>query len=581
MQNDERPRITRRTFVTRAAITLASLITAACGADNAVKRTPTPVQTPPPLEPPFPVPPTPPPPTPNTLAQVLYVDTLDARASDANPGTADRPLKTIGKAAAMALDPALGSKSAWVMIAPGVYRESVALQPNDARAAASITFQAKENGTAIIAGSDVWTGWRTQGTTNIYTHTWPYKWGMAPYPAGWQGNVDLKPIVRHREMIFINGDPVTQVLSLADLKEGTFFVAEQSSTVTLVPPAGVQIENATVEVATRSGIFSVDGAQNLTVRGLVFMHDNTPVGGTAVTFTNCANTVVEDCKFLWNNWAGMTFQSAAPHISQSMTARRNIANNNGGIGLAAARIKDILYEDNETSYNNWRGARGEFYLWSNAGMKHLFIHGGIYRRHRAVGNQAPGCWFDTDCANIEIDQAFFCRNNGPGLFIEASQGPTYVKGCIICDNQSEAGIYTHGGSDVTLESNILYGNAETQIRAVKGVRPVKDWETNEALALIAERWTMRKNVIVGTDALPHLANIANGSGFFSTFVSDENIWFSPKKSGAFVVDEKSMDFSKWQSVSHHDANSQFIDPLFVSPENDDFRLRDTSPLQGR
>ena len=170
-------------------------------------------------------------------------------------------------------------------------------------------------------------------------------------------------------------------------------------------PAGVQVESATFEVATRAGIFSVDGAHNLTVTGLVFMHDNTAVGGTAVTFTNCINGLVEDCQFLWNNWAGMTFQSTAPQISQTMTARRNVANNNGGIGLAASRVKDVLYEDNNTSYNNWRGAQGDFLLWSNAGMKHLFIHGGIYRRHRAVGNQAPGCWFDTDCADIQIEQA--------------------------------------------------------------------------------------------------------------------------------------------------------------------------------
>ncbi len=294
--------------------------------------------------------------------------------------------------------------------------------------------------------------------------------------------------------------------------------------------------------------------------------------------TNCTGGVVEDCKFLWNNWAGMTFQSSAPHISQTMTARRNIANYNGGIGLAAARVKDVLYEDNETSYNNWRGALGEMTLWSNAGMKHLFIHGGVYRRHRAVGNAAPGYWFDTDCADIAIEQAFISQNDGPGVFIEASQGPTSVTDCTICDNRKEAGIYSQGGTDVTLQGNILYGNADAQIRAVKGVRPIKNWETNAALSLIAEKWTMQKNIIVGTDAAPVLADIANGPGFFGTFVSDENVWFSPKKSGIFVVDDKGTDFSGWQSASHQGAHSQFVDPRFVDPQNDDFRLRDDSPL---
>jgi hypothetical protein len=513
------------------------------------------------------------------VERVIYVDTQNAQADDANPGTADRPLKTVGKAAAIAADGGLGSMSVRVIINPGVYRESVSLQLKGARASAAIHFQAKENGTATIAGSDVWTGWQKQGAANVFTHDWPYTWGLAPYPAGWQGNVNLMPIVRRREMIFINGDPLRQVVSNGDLKPGTFYVAEQSSTVTLIPTAGVQVEGATIEVATRAGIFSVDGAHNLTVTGLVFMHDNTAVGGTAVSFTNCTDSVVEDCQFLWNNWAGMTFESTAPQISQTMTARRNIANNNGGIGLAASRVKDVLYEDNNTSYNNWRGAQGDFLLWSNAGMKHLFIHGGVYRRHRAVGNQAPGCWFDTDCADIQIEQAFVCQNDGPGVFIEASQGPTSVTDCTICDNQKEAGVYSQGGTSVTLQGNILYGNADAQIQAVKGVRPIKNWETNAASSLIAEKWTLRQNTIVGTDAAPTLADIANSSAFFKTFVAGGNVWFSPKKSGVFIIDDKGADLKGWQSASHQDADAQFVDPRFVDPENGDFHLRDDSPVR--
>src|SRR5206468_12496783 len=135
----------------------------------------------------------------------------------------------------------------------------------------------------------------------------------------------------------------------------------------------------------------------------------------------------------------------------------------------------------ETSYNNWRGAMGGFFTWSAAGMKHFAIHGGIYRRHRAVGNQASACWFDTDCADIQVEQAFCSHNYGPGLYIEASEGPTSATDCIICHNERQAGIYTEGGANVTLDGNILYGNADAQIQALKGIRPVKNWETNEAL----------------------------------------------------------------------------------------------------
>ena len=88
---------------------------------------------------------------------------------------------------------------------------------------------------------------------------------------------------------------------------------------------------------------------------------------------------------------------------------------------------------------------------------------------------------------------------------------------------------------------------------------------------------MQQNIIVGTDAAPVLADIANSGAFFKTFVSDGNVWFSPKKGSAFVVDDKSTDVKGWQSASHQDANARFTDPLFVDPENGDFHLRDDSP----
>jgi hypothetical protein len=111
------------------------------------------------------------------------------------------------------------------------------------------------------------------------------------------------------------------------------------------------------------------------------------------------------------------------------------------------------------------------------------------------------------------------------------------------------------------------------------VRPIKNWETNAASSLIAEKWTLRQNTIVGTDAAPTLADIANSSAFFKTFVAGGNVWFSPKKSGVFIIDDKGADLKGWQSASHQDADAQFVDPRFVDPENGDFHLRDDSPVR--
>ena len=581
MKNDGSPTITRRSFVQRAAIILGSLITAACTANKPTPDTATSVPSTAPIVKPTPVATTSVAP-PIAFDHILFVNLSDSNADDGNPGTENRPLKTIAKATDLAVQNNLRNTSTRVIIYPGVYRESISLRSKTNLTDAPIQFEAKEYGTAKIVGSDVWAGWKKQGTTNTYTHDWPYKWGLAPIPQGWQGNVVLQPIVRRREMIFINGQSLTQVLSSQELKEGTFYVSEQTSTISLVPSSGSRIEDATVEVAIRPDLFFVEGAQNLTVRGLVFMHGNTPVGGTAVVFSKCSNVLVEDCGFFWNNWTGMTFSSTASRPSRSVTARRNSANYNGAIGLEASYIKDLLYEDNETSYNNWRGALGKFYSWSNGGMKHLFIHGGVYRRHRAVSNRAPGCWFDTDCANIEIDRAY-CSRNRVGMFIEASEGPTNMTNSIICNSESD-GLFTEGGDNVTLQGNIIYGSANAQIHVLKGVRSVKNWETKENFKLVAERWTLQKNIIVGADTNAYLIQIGISAGantdlFLSTLISNENVWFNPLNSKAFNVDKKAKDFNAWQTTSKQDANSRFVDPQFVNPEGDNFDPRDSSPLR--
>lgn len=569
MKNDRSPTITRRAFVQRAAIILGSLITASCSANKTAPDTATAVPSLTPTVKPAPVA-TPSIAPSDAFDHVLFVNISDPNADDANPGTENRPLKTIAKAADLAVQNNLRNTSTRVVMYPGVYRESISVQSKTSLSNAPIQFEAKEHGTAKVAGSDVWTGWKKQGTTNTYTHMWPYKWGVEPYPDGWEGNVVVQPIVRRREMIFIDGQSLTQVASNKELKEGTFFVSEQTATVSLVPPPQLKVETSTVEVAVRPRLFIVESAQNLTVQGLVFIHGNTPIGDTAVIFSNCSNVLVEDCGFLWCNWSGMTFTSSAPHSSHSMTARRNVANYNGAIGLEASRVKDLLYEDNETSYNNWRGALGDLYSWSNGGMKHLFIHGGVYRRHRAVSNQAPGCWFDTDCANIEIDRAY-CSRNYIGIFIEASEGPTSVTNSTIVNSTSD-GIFSEGGDNVTLQGNIIYGSAAAQIHVLTGIRPVDNWETKESLKLVSERWTLRKNTIVGTNTAPHLVQIGNSAGtnrnlFLSTLMSDENVWFSPKNGEAFDVNHRALDFNTWQSSSKQDVNSRFIDP-HINPNNE-------------
>ncbi len=589
MKRDDTRGVTRRSVIKAAVATLSASLAAACSVSTTPAPSPTVTPPTPTLPPPrvttapspslapatptpSPVPPTPSP-TPVT-PPVLYVDNGNPRAADTNAGTEALPLRTIAKAVALAAERNARNMDVRVVVSPGTYRESVRFVATSAATDATIVFEAREGGTAIISGSDIWGDWHKESAANTYSHPWPYKWGLAPYPPGWQGNVVLKPIVRRREMIFLNGTPLTQVLSRPELKGGTFYVAEESGTVFLSPPMGVMIEGAIVEVATRAGIFSVKGARNLSVRGLTFTHDGSALDGTAAAFSDCTNLLVEDCQFPTNNWTGF-----GVHTSRGVVARNNTANGNGAIGMEAYQSKDLRYEANETSYNNWRGALGGFFSWATGGLKHLLVHGGVYRQHRSVGNHACGCWFDTDCMNIEVDDLFSSRNYGEGLFIEALQGPVTVTNSTICHNQQGPGVYTEGATNVTLQGNIIYDNGDAQIKALKGARAITDWETHKAQNSPAAHWTLQNNVIVGTNTKQNLIDVANSAAFLGTLDSDENLWFSPKKDYSFIIEQKGVRFDKWQSVSKQDGKSLLADPRFVAPEKDDFTPRDDSPLK--
>lgn len=503
----------------------------------------------------------------------LHVDNSHPDAADTNAGTPALPLRTVARAAVLAGEGHARGEDVRVVVGPGVYRETVRLTGSGVGGDGSITFEAREGGTAIISGSDVWGNWRKGRRGEVYSHPWPYTWGLAPYPPGWQGNVELAPIVRRREMIFMNGVPLTQVLSQAEMEPGTFYVAEEVATVYLSPPPGVAVEGGTVEVAVRAGIFRGARVHNLRVRGLTFSHDGSPLDGTAAAFDDCTELRVEECQFRHNNWTGF-----GVHTSQGVVVRGNVANENGAIGMEAYQSKNLWYEANETSYNNWRGVRGDFITWATGGLKHLLVHGGVYRAHRSVGNHACGCWFDTDCREIVVDDLYTGHNEGEGLFIEALQGPVTVTRGTICHNGGP-GIYTEGATQVTVQGAIIYGNGDAQIKALRGPRAVTDWETQAKQNEPSSHWTLAHNVIVSTNDTQNLIDAANSEAFVGTLTANDNLWYSPGKSRGFVIEHRGVSFERWRAVTGQDGRSLLADPRFVNPDHDDFTPRFDSPLR--
>jgi glycosyltransferase involved in cell wall biosynthesis len=249
--------------------------------------------------------------------RTIHVNSGHPSASDENSGAEERPLASVTKAAELAQRNNRSRIGTRVIIHPGTYRESIQLENHPKDTNASMIFEAEQKDTAIISGSDVWDGWQREGNTNVYSHAWPHRWGLQPNP--WeQDKITLNPIVRRREMIFADGKLLRQVLSMPELQTGSFYVRRGKATVYLSLTPETKIGGTVIEVATRSGLLKVNGKRNIAFRGLVFQHDNSTFGDSAVAVKNSSRILMEDCKVQWNNWSALDFIS-----SDNIIARRN------------------------------------------------------------------------------------------------------------------------------------------------------------------------------------------------------------------------------------------------------------------
>jgi hypothetical protein len=506
--------------------------------------------------------------------RTIHVNSRHPSTSDENSGAEERPLASVAKATELAQRNNRNGIGTKVIIHPGTYRESIQLENHPKDTDASMIFEAKQKGTAIISGSDVWDGWQREGNTNVYSHAWPHRWGLQTNPWG-QDKITLNPIVRRREMIFVDGKLLRQVLSMLELQTGSFYVDEEKATVYLSLTPETKIGGTVIEVATRSGLLKVDRKRDITFRGLIFQHDNSSFGDSAVGIKNSSRILMEDCKVQWNNWSALDFIS-----SDNITARRNAVNSNGGAGITVWKVKTLLFEDNETSANNWRGAMGKFYGWAVAGVKSMRVHDGIYRRHRSVDNLTRGMWFDYDNVNIEVDNATLCSNFADGIDLEANEGPITIKNSTICRNQNGPGIIGGHTRKVRLDGNILYGNGRAQIRIVGGnLRPTDNWETKQRTMLQIGEWTLKDNIIVGKDSKQLLFELDSiGSmPFVKTLIQEGNLWYNSESTRVFKLLGKDAEFAEWQHLMGRDSKSSFADPRFVEGDNLKFDLLPNSP----
>jgi hypothetical protein len=504
----------------------------------------------------------------NLETAFIYVD--GTNGSDSNSGSKTSPLKTIGAAASMAQTNNHNNVGSRITINPGTYRESIILNHNSKDTSLPITFEAATNGTVIVSGATVYTGWQHYSANQrIYTNTWLNDWGTC-------SQITICPfqqeIMMRQEMVAVNGVAMTQVLSLAQMVKGTFYVDEAGAQIYLWPPFGTKMSTATVEAASLPTIFQISGKSNIVLRGLTFQYANSCRDSAAVFITGSTTNILLDTDtFQWNNALGFKITYPVTYF----TVKNSVSNHNGQSGYQESETKYGLWQSDSASYNNWRGAQAAYYACNTGGFHASLAHDDTINGLTTSFNQSYGIHWDTDNANISASGVNATSNQMTGAFIEKDEGPITFTRSYFC-NQSAAtnvgGLVLRNSENVTLNKSTVANNFPAQIMVIgqAGGIEVTNWETGLTTNLITQNFSNTSNIIQGNTSTQEVFSDSYLTGsdwttFQSTLSSSKNTWWNADNSTTPYMlptpnKNSKDDFSGWQSATLTDATSNWKAP---------------------
>lgn len=320
-----------------------------------------------------------------------------------------------------------------VEVQPGPYRESIRWQ---SVSNAALTIEAQN---AVISGSDA-ALWTSLGS-GLYSVKWDYNWALSTVPKDWTISVALE--LRHREMVWVDGKPLTLALSCADLKAGYFCIDIVNKRLQFHSTA----EPQSVEIAMRETCAIIQG-DNLTIRGLTVQHCASDLDKSGAIITG-RNITLEGMVFRQNVSGGLNTSNTT-----NLTTRNLLFADNGLTGWGGAYNTGLRSQDDSALRNNWRGYQHGETGWWIAGLKHLRSSNVVYTNLSLRDGLTHGGWWDFDHRDITFNNLQSTGNLNAGLYIEASPGAITVNGGRITGNARGAaysGIFATNSTNVILE----------------------------------------------------------------------------------------------------------------------------------
>ncbi len=386
--------------------------------------------------------------------RVLYVDGSSDAASDENDGSAERPFKTIQRAADIA---APGTK---VRIHAGQYRECVRPRAGGTDPEHMICYEAFGDGPVILRASEEVrdffpsTGWRLQGfdhsqdvsQVKIYAHRLDPDMfrGYNPFCAVnilhdrlfiEYDKTDMTPYLNRRGCVFCDGKPLRQVALYRNLAEadGTYWVEHNGQTVHFRLAGDDDPSGHLIELTVREQCFAPEEPflSYIQVKGLICEHAATgapvPQRGAISAFRG-HHWVIEDCEVNWSNGVGIDVGNECWHhepipgqLIGFSVIRRCRVRDAGVCGIAGLFAEEMLIEDNIIEGTGWQKME---LSWEAGGIKlHNSVNALIRRNLFKNTLRADHLWLDCGNENNRITGNVFLNGiqQREAIFIECTR----------------------------------------------------------------------------------------------------------------------------------------------------------------
>ena len=428
--------------------------------------------------------------------------------SDSGDGSATSPYKTISTALTKASD------GDTIELAEGVYQEGELMVTK------SVTITAASGAKPVISGAKSPDTWKDAGNG-----TWATANDMVRFCDVCTTNADpsVEGMAAHPEQVFVDGQPLTQVATRAEVTASTFFV-DDPDPVTLKDPknnrAGYNVKPHTgtsyvigvnpaehkVEVVQHSRALTVTtdkvSLKNLTVEKYApvqaWDYKDPQIGtlsGGAMVLAGGQGLKIENSAFRYASAA----TALAITDAKEATISGNTIENNGAVGFGINRSSNVNVEKNRWTSNNTAGFNttscgayctiGDTKITHSEGIRYAYntvdySNAGtdVSKPDTYKNDQRAGVWFDEGVINSQVIGNYFV-NVPVAIFNEVSS-----KNMIASNIIEGAGIGIHvSGSDNTQIWNNTISHALTSIAIREDSRSGRLYDTSAHFLWVGER----------------------------------------------------------------------------------------------